>query len=116
MANSTPDFSGQYEGLSALWQEHQAADWPIAGDTHEGELMTLDTVVAGCVTYYVEERELDAQRVNILKDCLTELENLVSDLEPDAQEYFYRLHRLGELLLDICRPEKISNSSFPNTP
>ena len=38
-----------------VWQGHQAADWPgdLGGD--EGQLMTLDTVIGGCVTYFFEE-------------------------------------------------------------
>ncbi len=101
MADLTPDLSSDSSLLSSLWQVHQSAEWPVAGDAHEGELMTLDTVVAGCVTYYVEEHGLDTQRVGILKDCLTDLENLLPDLEPDPQAYFERLQQLGELLLRL---------------
>lgn len=102
MADRSFNVPSEYELLSSLWQEHRSADWPVAGDAHEGELMTLDTVVAGCVTYYFEERELDVQRVGILEDCLTELENLMSDLEPDSQAYFERLQQLGEFLLKLA--------------
>jgi len=101
MADPSSDVSGNYALLSSLWDLHVSADWPVGGDAHEGELMTLDTVVAGCVTYYFEERELDAQRVGILHDCLADLKNLLSDLEPEAQAYFERLQQLGELLLTL---------------
>lgn len=101
MADQPSNVSSEYYVLSSLWPEHQSAEWPVAGDSHEGELMTLDTVVAGCVTYYFEERELDIQRVEILEDCLTDLENLLADLDPDAQAYFERLQQLGQLLLKL---------------
>lgn len=101
MADQSSKVSSEYDVLSTLWQDHQCADWPVGGDPHEGELMTLDTVVAGCVTYYVEERELDIQRVGILEDCLGDLENLMPDLEPDAQAYFERLQQLGTVLLKL---------------
>ncbi len=101
MADQSSKVSSEYDVLSALWQDHQSADWPVAGDAHEGELMTLDTVVAGCVTYYIEERELDIQRVGILEDCLGDLENLLPDLELDAQVYFERLQQLGTVLLKL---------------
>ena len=101
MADLTPDHFSDSSLLSSLWQVHQSAEWPVAGDAHEGELMTLDTVVAGCVTYYVEEHGLDTQRVGILKDCLADLENLLPDLEPDPQAYFERLQQLGDLLLKL---------------
>lgn len=101
MADPSSNLSIEFDQLTSLWHEHQSAVWLVAGNTHEGELMTLDTVVAGCVTYYFEERELDVQRVGILDDCLGDLENLISDLEPDAQEYFIRLQQLGKLLLKL---------------
>ena len=105
MADQSSDHSSDFALLSALWREHQAADWPVSGEANEGELMTLDTVVAGCVTYYFEEQGLDEQRVGILDDCLTDLENLASDLEPDSKAYFERLRRLGKLLLAMNRSE-----------
>ena len=98
---SSPKLHPDHAALALLWEEHQSADWPVSGDIHEGELMTLDTVVAGCVTYYFEERELDAQRIGILKDCLQDLENLMPDLESDSQSYFERLYQLGERLLKL---------------
>lgn len=101
MADQPSNVSSEYDVLCSLWPEHQAAEWPVAGDAHEGELMTLDTVVAGCVTYYFEERELDIQRVGILEDCLADLGNLQADLDPDAQVYFERLQQLGRLLLKL---------------
>jgi len=97
----SPDLQDHYSVLATLWDEHQSADWPVTGDAHEGELMTLDTVVAGCVTYYFEERELDDPRVEILKDCLDDLETLMSELDPDCHPYFVRLQQLGELLLKL---------------
>ena len=101
MADPTPILPSDHDLLSSLWQVHQSAEWPLAGYAHEGELMTLDTVMAGCVTYYVEEQDLDSQRVGILKDCLADLENLLPELEPDPQVYFERLQQLGDLLLKL---------------
>jgi hypothetical protein len=101
MAELSPNAPPDHGMVSSLWQEHQDAEWPVSGDAHEGELMTLDTVVAGCVTYYLEEQELDTQRVGILQDCLTDLETLMSDLDSEAQPYFERLQQLGKLIIKI---------------
>lgn len=91
--------------LSALWQVHQEAEWPRGAGPNEGELMTLDTVIGGCVTYYLESPEgLDVQRVEILEDCLAELADLMPDVGEEAAEYFRRLHTLGQLLLDSGGP------------
>ena len=53
--------------------------------------MMLDTVIAGCVTYFVEEDNLDPQRVEILEDSLSDLDNLLPTLPDQALQYFERL-------------------------
>jgi hypothetical protein len=80
-----------------VWQVHQAADWPGDLGSDEGQLMTLDTVIGGCLTYFFEEQELDVQRVEILRDCLAELDGVAQDLF--ATDYFRRLQFLGRTLL-----------------
>jgi len=62
--------------------------------------MTLDTVICGCVVYFLDSQEgLDEQRRGIVGDCLSDLEALEQELEEDSQPYFQRLHELGTLLL-----------------
>ena len=64
--------------------------------------MTLDTVISGCVVYYLESADgLDDQRLGIVKDCLRDLDDLTTDLEADCLPYFRRLRELGELLLNV---------------
>ena len=82
-----------------LWQVHQAADWPGDLGSEEGPLMTLDTVIGGCLTYFFEEHHLDEQRVEILRDCLAELDVVMQDFPELATEYFRQLHFLGATLL-----------------
>ena len=91
------------QDLTRLWDIHQAAEWPVGVGVHEGELMTLDTVVSGCATYYFEERELDPQRVAILEDCLSDLEAVLPELSEDPLDYFERVKQLGVLLLEAGR-------------
>ena len=64
--------------LRELWDTHQKAAWPKSLGAHEGQLMMLDTVLAGCVTYFLEEQGLDPQRAEILKDVLSELEEILA--------------------------------------
>ena len=78
---------------------HQGADWPSDLGSHEGPLMTLDTVIGGCVTYFFEEEHLDEQRVEILRDCLAELEGVEEDGLSPPPEYLRRLQYLGTTLL-----------------
>ncbi|MYA27868.1 MAG: hypothetical protein F4Z24_00730 [Nitrospira sp. SB0666_bin_27] len=96
--NSTGD-----QDLTRLWGVHQAAEWPAGVGSREGELMTLDTVISGCVTYFFEENDLDPQRVAILEDCLSDLEAVLPELSDDPLAYFQRVKQLGALLLEAGR-------------
>jgi len=87
------------EKFDAVWQVHQLADWPGELGSDEGQLMTLDTVICGCVTYFFDEQELDAPRVEILRDCLAELNGVFPDLPDTPMEYFRQLQFLGTTLL-----------------
>lgn len=62
--------------------------------------MTLDTVISGCVVFFLDSPEgLDHQRMALVRDCLNELTDLTAELDTDSQAYFLRLRRLGEMLL-----------------
>jgi hypothetical protein len=62
--------------------------------------MTLDTVISGCVVFYLDSAEgLDAQRVAIVKDCLGDLDELTETLDSESKIYFFRLRELGAMLL-----------------
>ena len=87
------------EKLDQIWQVHQCADWPGELGSDEGQLMTLDTVIGGCLTYYLDEHGLDEVRIEILRDCLAELDSIVSNLPETSLEYFTRLRFLGMTLL-----------------
>ena len=66
--------------------------------------MTLDAVIGGCVTYYLESEDgLDLPRIDMLEDCMVDLTDLMPDLVEEAAEYFERLHTLGRLLLEANR-------------
>lgn len=87
--------------IVSLWQVHRDAGWPKFTDPNEGELMTLDTVISGCITYYLESEDgLDPQRVEILESCLADLNGLLPELADEAGQYFERLRTLATLLLE----------------
>ena len=88
------------ETVGRLWEAHKLEDWPRLATQLEGPLMTLDTVISGCVVYFLDSEDgLDDQRRAIIGDCLADLESLEQDLEDDCRGYFQRLHELGSLLL-----------------
>ncbi len=86
--------------IAAAWEQHSGNDWPQFSSPNQGQLMTLDTVISGCVVFYLDSPEgLDHQRVAIVKDCLGDLDDLAGELDTDSQAYFLRLRQLGEMLL-----------------
>jgi hypothetical protein len=86
--------------VTRLWETHKGDGWPKLSSQHEGPLMTLDTVISGCVVYFLDSPEgLDEQRRVIVGDCLMDLETLESELDEACRPYFQRLRELGTLLL-----------------
>jgi len=93
------------EAIASAWEAHCAESWPQFSSPHRGQLMTLDTVISGCVVFYLDSSEgLDDQRLAIVQDCLGDLEDLTAELDSDSQRYFLRLRRLGQLLLATMHP------------
>ncbi len=91
------------ETIASAWEQHCGEGWPQFSSPNQGQLMTLDTVISGCVVFYLDSPDgLDDQRIAIVKDCLSDLEDLTPDLDLDSQAYFVRLRRLGELLLSTA--------------
>jgi hypothetical protein len=88
------------ETIATAWEHHCSEGWPRFSSPHQGQLMTLDTVISGCVVYYLDSPEgLDDKRITIVQDCLNDLDDLTPDLDDDSQTYFLGLRRLGELLI-----------------
>jgi hypothetical protein len=86
--------------IISVWDLHCADGWPQFSSPHQGPLMTIDTVIGGCVVYYLDSSNgLDDQRLAILKDCLDDLDDLTEEIDAECQPYFHRLRQLGNLLL-----------------
>ena len=86
--------------VGRLWEVHKLDGWPRVSPQLEGPLMTLDTVISGCVVYFLDGEEgLDEQRRTIVGDCLTDLETMEQELDEECRPYFQRLRELGTLLL-----------------
>ena len=84
----------------SLWDTHKEERWPQVESQLEGPLMTLDTVISGCVVYFLDSPEgLDPRRIGILEDCVSDLDNLTDELDEDCRPYFQRLRQLGALLI-----------------
>jgi hypothetical protein len=90
--------------LASLWEIHCEKGWPTELGSNEGELMTLDTVISGCVKYYFSENRLDLKRMEMLENCKNDLEALLPKLSGEAQDYFNRLRTMACLLLEPPSP------------
>jgi hypothetical protein len=98
------DLKMDRDAVLSLWETHKGERWPHVGNQHEGPLMTLDTVISGCVVYFLDSPEgLDAQRIGIVEDCVADLDNLTDELDEDCLSYFQRLRHLGALLIATHR-------------
>jgi hypothetical protein len=94
------------QAIETAWGRHREQGWPDFSSPNQGQLMTLDTVIAGCVVYYLDSPDgLDERRVTIVKDCLNDLDELTGELDGDSQAYFLRLRELCELLL-VTEPQR----------
>lgn len=94
------------DAIATAWAEHVGRSWPQFASPYQGQLMTLDTVISGCVVYYLDSPEgLDEQRLTILHDCLTDIRELIDNLDMESQAYFERLQQLGQLLLETASRE-----------
>ena len=88
--------------IATAWAAHCQAGWPHFSNPNQGQLMTLDTVISGCVVFYLDgSNGLDAQRIAIVKDCIGDLDDLTGELDAESQPYFLRLRQLGAMLLEI---------------
>jgi len=90
--------------LLSVWEAHRDAGWPKGSGANEGELMTLDTVISGCMVYFLDSQgTLDPQRADILQGCIEDLDLLLPELAEESCEYFSRLRILATLLLDSTK-------------
>lgn len=90
--------------IATAWEHHCQNSWPQFSSPNQGQLMTLDTVISGCVVFYLDSPDgLDDQRIAIVQDCLGELDDLTGELDTESQTYFLRLRQLGAMLLKTDR-------------
>jgi len=86
-----------------LWKEYLRADFParLRGEEIDGiDAVTLDSLVAGCaLSWRASDVPLDPERLGLLRQCLGDLDAVVSHLKGDEAVYFSRLHGIALLVL-----------------
>ncbi|AWN24917.1 hypothetical protein [Streptomyces sp. NEAU-S7GS2] len=96
----------EYEVVARLWQEHLDAKFPagLRGAELDGsDLVMLDAAIAGCVTTWRSNGGvLDAKRLRILRDCISELDTVLPLLMDEKELHYYkRLHRLATITSQV---------------
>jgi hypothetical protein len=82
------------EQIRKMWNDYQNMTFPenYAGkDINDICITTLDTFAAGCINSYVENGNLDINRIKILKSCLDDLDLIIPKLNDYPKEYFLAL-------------------------
>jgi hypothetical protein len=100
--------------IEELWAEHEATPFPgeFRGKGIDGiDFVMLDADIAGCVTRFLSGRPLSAFQLATLGLAYRDSGYVISILNERGQEYFWRLHRLAELVLrEVVRTSQPSGS------
>lgn len=92
--------------IEKLWKEHHSVRFPLGygGEEIEGiDLALLDADIAGCVGTFIKRRKLDLKDTAILGLCYRACTVAVRGLNGEAKDYFLRLEKLAELVLQAVR-------------
>ncbi|MFF8545040.1 hypothetical protein ACF060_32950 [Streptomyces werraensis] len=90
--------------VGRLWATHRRSPFPDVPAGTKGDLVELDTWLAGCVsTYLANDGDLDQGRQNVITKCLPKLRRYVAQLGypwsfPEAFAYFRLLLKMTELI------------------
>jgi hypothetical protein len=88
--------------IQELWREHLAKPFPkgFRGKDVSGiDFVMLDANIAGCVTTFVEGRNLSVYQTAVLGLSYRDASYVLPILNEEGAEYFWRLERLAELVL-----------------
>lgn len=88
--------------INDLYSEHLKSSFPanLRGQSDQ-DLILLDANIIGCVSVYLQNKGmLDDHRIEILKSLVSEIDNKTIKIPEDAKAYYFRLQRLGKLVLN----------------
>ncbi|UWE11772.1 hypothetical protein [Actinacidiphila bryophytorum] len=91
--------------VASLFQEFRSEKWPPRLNIAERagvDLVMLDADIAGCVTTWLSNGgSLDARRLEILRRKLSDLEQVLPELDEADNPRLWRLwHEMARLILD----------------
>jgi hypothetical protein len=106
LASAIADEEDVRELVARFWDQHLAARFPpgLAGQEipEGGTLGYLDASAAGCIeTFIAGSGPLDRSRLDVLKNCWSDLDDVAGMLQGDGQVYFHRLWRMTDFILAL---------------
>ncbi|MEV0271446.1 hypothetical protein AB0H43_21930 [Hamadaea sp. NPDC050747] len=105
-----------------VWTDHRTAPFPPVPPAQKGDLVLLDATVAGHISTYLHNGQLDPPSAHALLRCLTGLHKALRLLgypsgHHGAFQYFRRLLKMSEMVvndvlpLDVAAPRPVSTVS-----
>lgn len=91
--------------LEELWKIHQLKSFPkgLGGkDVNDICVSSLDTYISGCISYFIKRglKELDVDRLLVLKKGVVSLDNILVSLNDESLEYFSLLRDMALIVID----------------
>jgi hypothetical protein len=97
--------------INELWNEHLEAKFPedFSGkDVNGSDLGLLDSNIAGCVSTFVENGNLNLYQTATLGLCYQRASFVLPILNQEGTEYFWRLERLSEMVLKAVAQKNLA--------
>lgn len=104
--------------IEELWEEHSATPFPgeFRGRGVDGiDFVMLEADIAGCVDTFLSGRPLSYFQLASLGLAYRDSEYVKPILNDRGGEYFWRLHRLAELVLKAVVRANFGSRSRPKT-
>jgi len=94
--------------IEDVWKEHREASFPSVcrGRDVDGiDFVVLDADIAGCVSTFLQRRQLDLWRTAVLGVCYRNVTYVLARTPIEGRVHFQRLERLARMVLDAVREQ-----------
>ena len=96
------DLDTSLQQIDDLWRQHLAEAFPVglAGHEIDGiDLVLLDADIAGCISTFVDTRNLNLFQTAVLGLSYKDVASIVLESDGNVRTYFSRLEKLAGLVL-----------------
>ena len=85
--------------IKQLWQKFKKNPFLPSAHNNDSDLELLDSTIAGCISSLVGTGYLENKKMEILESYVQELNANLKKVPVDAQGYFKKLAKIGNLIL-----------------